>query len=1168
MAKRNWTPDQENAINARDGSILVSAAAGSGKTAVLVERVIERICDEKNPCSIDSLLIVTFTKAAAAEMKDRINTALSERIAQSPNNNYLVRQQMLLQSAQIGTIDKFCNTLVKNNFHKLEISPDYRTLSENERKSFQTEAINKAIEHMYSQNSEAFKELAEMFISDKSDNNLFESIVKLQNYSQAYAQPEKWLNDILNEYDENVPVSKSVWGKTILDYSKEILNYNISCLEYAMEELNEYEDYKQVCSAAFTSDIFTNKSILEAVESENYNKIIELFGSLSFERAARTPVEYKDTYIKEKITAIRNTCKKELKNLATVVSITEDEYKDDMKYLRPIIEKLVETTNLSSKYYSEIKNEENAYDFSDISHMALNLLLDENMKKTDLAKELSDSYSEILIDEYQDTNKAQDMMFSAISKDESNIFFVGDVKQSIYGFRLAMPEIFLKRREKLPFYAKGNYPAKINLDKNFRSRKGVTDCVNYIFSQVMTKSTGDVDYKKTESLNPAADYPKKDETECELHILNTEKMETSNSTSEAIYIANMVDEIVKSKRTIKGKDGEREIKYSDICILLRAMSHSDEYQSELKKKDIPAFCQKSGNFFSSREISTILSMLTAIDNPLLDIPLVAIMMSPIYGFSADEIAKIRIESKTGAFYNAVLKSESQKCKSFIKSLNEYQSLSTALSVENLLRTIYEKTAYTGIVKVMADGKTRYLNLLLLLQYAKDYEDFSSGGLSGFLRYIERMQLKNDKVESATGLSEYADVVQIMTIHKSKGLEFPIVILAGIGSKFNKTDQYKQLLVNPKTKIGLKHSEYGGIKLYDTVPYVASKLEIKKVDMAESLRVLYVAMTRAKERLIIVGSNKTANSIIKKAGNNTINEKMGIDIAISNAVTPLEIILTALIRHKDAQIFRDIAEINNDRILKSDFKLKCEYVDVIEESSSEQEEKEIKKPTQEMLKIIDERVTYEYPYKSLSSIVTKKSASEFNNSEDEIEFFATAKPSFLSEKGLTPSQRGTINHRFLEICDFDNAKNDLKAEIERLKSENMLTDEEEKVLKTESIKAFFESNLYKRMKNSEQIFREQKFTITIPLSEIKSEFKSGYEEESILIQGVIDCAFIENGKVVVVDYKTDRVKTKDELIGRYKNQLQIYKRAASEIFCKEVSEMLLYSFSLESEVEIN
>jgi len=1160
MAEVNLTREQKTAIET-DGSLIVSAAAGSGKTFVLVERIVNKILRSENPVSVDRLLIVTFTRAAANEMRQRLSVALEKKIAQEPDNRFLLRQQAMLPLAEICTMDQFFNSLVRENFHRLKITPDYRIIDSGEADILSHEALEEVLEEAYDGEQEMFERLLNVLGCDKDDKTLAECIQKLNDYANSYPYPEKWLLGISHSYTDAKAPQDTVFGRILLEKSSLYCGYAVKQLSYASELIKDIPELDKL-SQLLSEETAQAQSIKDAADGNAWNDLYNLVHTVSFQRFPSLPKETKDLFERNYAKGLRDSAKKLVSGLSSCICADEADFANDTDILSYVVPELIKIVLNYRERYALKKAEINSLEFDDITHLALNLLV-ENGEYTDIARELREKYDEILIDEYQDTNSTQDAIFSALSRDESNLFIVGDVKQSIYGFRLAMPEIFLER---IKNQKESSDPKKVfvGLDRNFRSRREVLDGANYVFKKIMNARTGNVVYDDAESLKAGAEYPETDSPKVEMYILDKEQIGKEN-TSEVSFAADKVEELLKTGEVYDRKSGKmRRAEEKDICILLRKNKLGPSVVRELKTRGISSYFDDSSGFFKNTEVTVMLSLLSVIDNPLQDVPLLSVLMSPIFGFTADDVSRLRIAARKGSLYHAVRAFDSEKCKSFVRKYDEYKKLSSVLGVSDLLRTIYDRTGYLSVVSAMSNGEMRRLNLMLLTQYAQSYEEYGRNGLPGFMRYIELMKKNGSDFKPAVSVSENANVVRIMSVHKSKGLEFPIVILADTAS--GTSDKSKSLVVNQNTGIGLKICDKATYRKYSTVQYEATKYRQSLDECSESLRALYVAMTRAKERLIITG---TVDSLKKAAENLSVNcfgEKID-SVATETNSGFLKYLLMSFFRHTGAGKLRHYADYKGGFDTCSDFDFKF---DVVTEAAQTEENSDgncrVRKERSDPDTVaeIKKRAEYEYEFMPLADFTTKMSASELNRAQNQTEFYITEKPSFVKGGKLTAAERGTAMHRFMEVCDFKAAKENAEAERERLVSLGLLTPEQAQSLDMKLLKGFFESSLYRRIERSDRVLREQKFTVFLPLEFVSDSENALYDGERVLIQGVIDCAFFEDGQLVVLDYKTDRVENADELAERYKKQLGVYKTAAEQTFCVEVKELAIYSFYLGEE----
>lgn len=1172
---RNWTENQLEAINSRNGSVLVSAAAGSGKTAVLVERVIRRITDEKNKCLADSLLIVTFTRAAAGEMRERISAALSEKLKKDPKNAYIRQQQILLPDAQICTIDSFCSSLVRENFQLLGISPDFRIADESELSLFNQQAMDKMMEDEYAKNEPDFTGLVELLFKGRDDKELTNCIYSLYEYSRAYPFPDEWLNSILSIYENGADISSGYWGRAVMDYALSAAEYCKKLNESMKNNVQGDDALTKAYGASNESDSALIENIIQKLRSNDWNGASAAVNA-DFSRRGNLPRGMNKTFEAISLEEARKEIKSIIKEkLAPLFCVTEEENRSDNEFFYPSVKKLIECVHEFSDILYGIKTENGCFDFADISHFALSLLVTKengNVKRTPLAESLCDRYAEILIDEYQDTNLEQDMIFRAVSCSEQNLFRVGDVKQSIYSFRQAMPEIFINLRNSLKPFKGNNYPCKVNLDKNFRSRRGVTAYINFIFSLLMSEKSGGVDYDKGEELVCGAKYPETEFPEAELHVIDSD--EASDGSAETVlqarYVASMVNDILRSGRTVTGADGVRPVRKSDICILLRSVKTGGTiYADALRSYGIDCFTQASVNFFSTTEISVMLSLLRVIDNPVQDVALMSVMMSPIFSFTPDEMAKLRLKNRRGSIYSCLIKAgeSDEKVAGFLRFFRRMRFLAATCTTSALIRRIYDETSYTAIVRAMKGGEVRCSNLWLLVDYAVVYEKSGMLGLSGFIRFIDKLCKSKKELDSSNTVSENADVVRIMTIHKSKGLEFPICILAGAQRSFNLEDERKNMIINPKYGVGLIRRDAETMSEYETLPHTAAKLQTDVNAKNEEMRILYVALTRAREDLIIVTSVKNLEKkLIRLSGSIVPGERKVPSYPIISANNYSDWILRAMLRHRDCRELRSLAGIGEDAVIHSDFSLKLNIVKNVDTAVRRVTvQSDVTEIDTSIQKFISDRVNFKYKYASLSSIPTKRAASEFETGRIDRENFATKKPAFLERGELTPAQIGTATHKFMQFADFSAANESVEREIERLCRAGTLTEKEGEYINRRKLKAFFDSSLAARILKSPMVLREKKFTVALPVRTVYPD--ADFENETVMVQGIVDCAFLENGKLVLVDYKTDKVSNVAELSEKYRGQIEIYKYALEQMTEFEVGESCLYSFGLSTVVKL-
>ena len=1178
----NWTTDQRHAIECRKGSVLVSAAAGSGKTAVLVERVIRRLTDKDNPCSAEDLLIVTFTRAATAQMREKIGAAILKRLSEDPTDRHLRRQYMLLPFAKICTIDSFCNDLVRENFHALGISPDYSLLDNETAVIMKNDVCEAMLERAYEEDSDGrFSELSDMMSSGSSDEDFAKLIIKMYDISTAYPFPDLWLDSLIGEYSQP-DINKSRWGGIIKKYVCDMLDYCVSSSRDMMTAMESDPIVADAYGAAVQNDINMYAELREKINSD-WDEALEAFKTVKYMSLGRVPKGY-ESETKNVVTTARKKLKDLLKKVPGIMCVSSEEHADDMRLLRDPVTKLIELVKQFGREYSAEKDKMNSADFSDILHRALNLLAVSDGSggyiKTDLARELSSHYVEILVDEYQDINEAQDMIFRAISADENNLFTVGDVKQSIYRFRQAMPEIFLRRRSTTHSFESGKYPLGITLGSNFRSRVGVTSCVNYIFRQLMSTEAGELEYDDSEALNAAAKYPERDTPDCELHVVTDKGNRADTLEAQARYVAKYIERTVREGKMLVTKGGAlHPASYGDFCILLRtAKNVSSVYANALSERGIPVFSPETGGFFEAAEISFILSLLRALDNPVQDIPLAAVMLSPLFGFSAGELADIRASAKerleageTEPLYRSVAVSAdggSKKAAAFLKKIESLRRLSLTLSAGELVRRVCEETGFDAIVGAMPDGERRRLNVGLLCDYAEKYEAAGNLGLSGFIRFIDKVARTSGDLATAARPSENADIVRIMTVHQSKGLEFPICILADMQHAFNERDNTESVLISSSAGLGMKRRTEDGISVYDTASRRATVITSERMGRSEEMRVLYVALTRAKENLVMVTSvPNPEKGLAKVAVECGIGERAN-PFAVLRMNNFSDLVLTALMRHPAADELRKLSGVDVPIFLseKDKFKLKVVVSDsesFMTESANEQ--KIAAKPV--FFNEVQARLDYSDPRSVLSSVPAKRAASDGSERGINREYFASSRPAFMSSGGLTPAQRGTATHKFMQFSNYAAARAGIESELARLVDGGFLSEDEGKAVNIGAAKRFFMSPLAERIFASDNVMREKKFAALFPAKFFYPELTGEAAEEKIVVQGIADCVFVEDGKLVIVDYKTDTGVDAEALLDRYSAQLGIYREALSQALGMPVKETLLYSFFMNSTVKV-
>ncbi|MBQ3538113.1 MAG: helicase-exonuclease AddAB subunit AddA [Clostridia bacterium] len=1166
MAERSWTPAQKNAIEAENGTILVSAAAGSGKTSVLVERIVRKLTDEKNLVPPESLLVVTFTNAAAAEMRSRIAVRIasvtSGKRDRAEENTLLMAK---LSEMQVCTMDSFCMNLVKENFHTLGIEADFRMLEEGESSELKRKSAVSVLEKRFSEGSEAFLLLSSMFDSGKNDSRFIESVIKLSDFSMSEPDPEVWLNEVAESFDVT-DAGESIWGKCILSELRSDVSYAEELFECALRDIDEDEELAAKYYGFFAANKEKLREFLECFDGYSWDERIDNLKHICSLVAAdipKAPNGYGENPTKKSAKLKRDTAKKALEKAVAYAGIYNEEHIGDMIRLKAAARELADTVTEYNETLLGMKNEMSAYDFSDISHFALSLLTDKEASdnKSLLAKELTEKFSEILIDEYQDTNRAQDELFRLVSKDGNNMFFVGDVKQSIYRFRLASPEIFIEKCEEFPYYDGESVRAKIILGENFRSRKGILDGVNFVFSEIMTRDCGDIEYTDDEKLNFPGTLTDTGTRDVELTVI--EPGEDDAYETEARYIAEIIREYISSGERVSEGDKERSCTPSDFAILLRSPSGcAHTYIKKLTEYGIPVSSDVSGSFFETPEIKTVMSYLHVIDNPGRETDLLAVMMSPLAGFSPDEITALKLKYGVRIpLYACVLKAEQDgdmHCTEFIRKLRYFKKLSASVSADVVLREIYSDSAYMYAVETMRDGSARKKNLRLFLEKAeKTAETYTS--LGSFLRYMDVLRENgSDMGSGGTG-----EGVRVMSMHKSKGLEFPFVFIAGTTKGFNTTDMNSNLVINHALGFGMKCREPENIKNYDTLSSLAVKVKGRADLLSEEIRVLYVAMTRAKQHLFIPIALKNAEKHLSENEYLLSNCGRIFPYLVKHARSASEWLLMSFSRHPDG---KNICFVNRGP-KKPEGSVIVNYIASLPEKTGEETAEEKKLPDEKLLEDIKKRASFRYKYLPVSSALSKHTASSLDDEHFDPAGFGRSVPAFMYAEKMSPSDIGTYTHRFLQFCDFDICKTDPLSESRRLVNEGRLDEIQASAVDMDAIRVFVNSDIVRRYEKADMTFREKQFTMAKSVCEIDSSIPGEFSDEKTVVIGKIDLVFTEGDHAVIVDYKTDNIKDINVLAARYRQQMELYAEALSKSSGLKVSECILYSLKLKESISI-
>ena len=1273
MSSPKWTKEQLEVIESRECNLLVAAAAGSGKTAVLVERIIQMITSRENPIDIDKLLVVTFTNAAASEMRERIGDAIGKALDENPENKHLQNQLVLLNKSSITTIHSFCLDVIKSNFHRINLDPNFRIGDQTECAILKQEAIEEVFEDLYEERDEGFLNLVESYAERGGDKEVQDIILGIYSFAMASPEPKKWLIDSAERFniDENFDFSQSIWARAILDTVKIEINGLCLNMERALKEVESIEELETF--AEKLSVEYKKIADISQACNKSWDEAYKKMASMSFEnyvKGVKRISKDAPSYIKESKEKAKTIRDKTKKSLESIVSATfnkdNDSIREEIKYLYNIVKPISSVVLRFEEEYSNKKREKGIIDFNDIEHFALNILTDVdekgNIVPSDIAVGYRNKFYEIFIDEYQDSNLVQEVLLKAVANTETpNRFMVGDVKQSIYRFRQAKPELFLQKYNNYND-KKGSSHRKIMLYKNFRSREEVVDAVNYIFENIMNENIGEIEYTEKERLNLGANFNVDTDEKSiiggatEIHLIQKdnkldddiindkddrinnkeneieEEENLDNIQLEARMVGNIIKDLMKvnedgkiQKVYDKGIDGYRPVEFRDIVILLRATSAwAPVFADELMNMDIPTYADVGVGYFDTIEIKTILSLLQIIDNPMQDIPLISVLKSPIFGFTPEDLIDIRVQSKDKIFYE-VLKSTAEydgftdsqnenesefipseecinKSKDFLIKLKEFKEKSMYMSTDEFIWYLYTRTGYYAYVGALPGGSQRQANLKVLFERAKQFEETSLKGIFNFVNFIEKLKKSSSDMGSAKTLGENANVVRIMSIHKSKGLEFPVVICSAMGKNFNTQDFKKSILYHHNLGYGPQFVDYERRISFPSIAKEALKSKINIENLSEEMRVLYVAFTRAKEKLIITGSTRNIQDSIKRWSNGIESLDTISQYEILKGKNFLDWIMPCVLRHRDLSNL--LEEVGLDAVFNVEHNSKWygklwNKNDILVEKKSDEEKESIEEilekidvdnPDSDYYSEIEEKLNYIYPYEFSTRKPATISVTEIkkiqNNYEEELintifeQKVILKKPLFIQNEEerekISGTERGTIVHLVMEVLDLKNVSsvNDIKSQIRGFVSKGIITEKQASIVNPYKIYKFFASNIGKRMLNAEIINREKSIYAQVNMKDIyiyekliNNDDKKLYDNESVMLRGIVDAYFEEDNQIVLVDYKTDFVNEENinQIIEKYKKQLDLYADIIETLTGKSVKEKCIYLFGVDEDV---
>ena len=1187
MGDIQLTPQQLGAVEDRGGSLLVSAAAGSGKTKVLVERVFAYLREEH--CHIDDFLIITFTRAAAAELRSKLAAELARRVAAEPENGHLRQQMFRVYQADIKTVDGFCASLLREHVHLLEpvdgrsLTPDFRILDESECTLLKERALEQALENFYQrieQGDEGCRLLAETLGFGRDDRGLALLVPEVHAKLQSHPYPEKWLAQAAEGWRE-LPqrLADSVYGRTIMDDTVRRALYWAGRLERAARDM-------EGCQPVF--DAYADRFLEAAAQLREY----ETAAQKGWDEMSRADVTFRKLGAvrgeengdsKAAAKAVWDKCKAAVKKLSAPYQTAESELLDDLRAIAPAMEALLELTTDFDRRFQAEKVRRNAMDFSDQEHYAVRLLAGEDGTPTELGEQVSHRYREIMVDEYQDTNEVQNCIFRAVSRQGENIFAVGDVKQSIYRFRLAEPGIFL---EKYRTYldaedAAPGQPRRRVLSQNFRSRREVLDAANFVFAAIMSREMGELDYTEEQYLHfGAAYYPDAPERETEFHYLSVEdtpEQRFDRAEAEARFTARRIRQLLDGGFPVRGGDGElRPVEPEDIVILMRSPSaRLAVFTAALEREGIPCDGGESEDFFSAMEIAVVLSLLEIVDNPRQDVPLIAVLRSPLVGMSADRLAEIRALQPEGDYYEALCRDEGEDAQAFLSLLRELRHASREMAADKLLWYCYDRCRVEAIFGAMADGAQRQARLTALYDYVRRLVQSGRTGLFDCVSHLRRL-LENGDAPAITA-ARASGGVRIMSVHKSKGLEFPVVVLADLNRSFNRQDLDRPVLVHPQLGVGAERVETERRIRYDTVSKSALALTLEREAKAEELRILYVAMTRAQEKLIMVCSRKNPEKHLRELA--ALTELPVPPEAVSGANCPGDWLLLTLLNTFQASELHGFAGVRPSELTEAPAGVTVHLHRIGGEetegaaSPAEEDAGESPDTTPDTASL-----GFVYGHRAATVTPSKVTATQLKGRAIDEEIAegtlprrresAPERPRFLQEKrGLTGAERGTAMHLVMQFLPLDTAAEPraVAEVIDGLRRRRLLTPEQAAALDVPALVRFLASPLAERIRNAPRLWREYRFALLTDAGIYDGDAAG----EEMLLQGVADCVFETESGLAVVDFKTDRVQTAEvqQRAEVYRAQLDAYAGALSRILERPVTERILYFFACGEEISL-
>lgn len=1177
MAEIRLTEAQQAVVDDRGGALLVSAAAGSGKTKVLVDRLLSRICDPKSPCNIDDFLVITYTNAAAAELRLKIAQALNKRLAQEPGNRHLQRQMNRIYIAEISTVHAFCANLIRSYAHVLDIPGDFRMIEETEARVLRIKVLDALLERGYAEGTAEFKIMAETFGYGRDDRRLPDAVLMASSAMRCRADMDGWVDDMLRMLDisQYSDVMQTPWGQYIVAEFRVFLAQQERRLLEAREEMRAYPIIEEKYAETFEENI---RQVGDLLQYDSWDEIfdhqIDSFGKL---KAVRDP---EDAAVKDRLKDLRNKCWSDIKKWQQLFYASSEELLEDLQAVVPGAQALLRFGKEFDAAYEQEKKRRKLLDFSDLEHLAIKLLTDRYTgKPTSVAKEISARYAEVMVDEYQDSNQVQEVIFEAVSKNGKNRFMVGDVKQSIYRFRLADPTLFLEKYENYPdrWLSLDGEPRRIILSENFRSRPEILSACNDVFRLIMRKAVGDLDYGEEEELRPGREFPSLPQVPVELHCLTGAETEKNADKRdlEAEFAANRIRQMLSSKMLISDETGTglRPVRPGDIVILMRSVSsNAQTYLNALENCGIPAVCNRGGSLLDTTEVQVLIAMLQVIDNPHQDVPLVSVLASPVFGFQPDDLAQVRACRRKGDCYDAIT-AEQGVFKDFLQMLSQLREESAWMPLHELVASVLNRTNMTAVFSAMPDGLQRERNLRAFESFVIGFETNGSRSLQQLLWYLANLQESGEPLPVPQTACE--DAVTIMSIHKSKGLEFPVVFLCDLSHKFNMSDMQDAVLVDDVLGVGCNRTDSERFVRYPTLAKKSIEWKKRKEAVSEELRVLYVAMTRPKDMLVMTYYSKYLEGELATL-NSQLTMPLSDDLCAGVNNPGKWLLLAALCRTEAGELLNVVGGNTVSSVSQYPWLIKLHVLCGGEDGVSQQpdiQDAASAKTGGEVIRWLN----YQYPYAGCCSVPAKLTATQLKGRMQDREAAEGAvsmrtQPTAAFRKanffqgGLSAAEKGVATHLFMQFADYHNctSQEGVESELLRLCRDRFLTQDQAAAVRTDRVVYFFGTQLGKWLLSRENLQREFKFSVLVDAG----KFFPQADGEQVLLQGVVDCFDIDEDGITILDFKTDAVSERiDERAQYYRPQLEAYAEALSMIYEMPVKRKILYFFHADTAVEV-